>query len=249
MKMLMQDQSRRRYLTVLIFFHVCCFSAVSGFSDGSKLAKGSATTRTLYCNRQPNRRDPMHFNPSCNGYCAPRSDFEQFYNLTVSNATYWLDVVRVNISAKPNSGKSVTGFSVYAIDESGHVAGSFVEDDTDVVVGTCNDLISVTDETHAGFHKMADHARKNVSIQWQPDGYNHGRVKFVLWVVNNHSDIYFMEYKWLTSQKHGECNCSSSSLVKGFVNATIQINMVKNTISASTQVVPWSQPRGVHVFE
>ncbi|CAG5131505.1 unnamed protein product [Candidula unifasciata] len=179
-----QNVRRRRCLVNILFLAVSSLSVVSGFSDGSKLAKGSAATRTLYCNRQPGRRAPLHFDPNCKGFCEPRSDFEQFYTLAISNTTYWLDVVRVNISAKPTSGKSITGFSVYAIDESGHVAGIFVEDDTDVIVGTCNDLIAITDETHAAFHKMANHSRKNISIQWQPDGYNHGRVRFIMSAID-----------------------------------------------------------------
>ena len=74
---------------------------------------------------------------------------------------------------------SVTGFSAYAVDVTGDVAGSFEEDNKEVLIGTCMDVLTYSQETHGAFHKMADYNRRSVVLKWNPDGYNHGPVKFM----------------------------------------------------------------------
>ncbi|XP_059178926.1 activating signal cointegrator 1 complex subunit 2 homolog [Physella acuta] len=200
---------------VILVAHV---STVLAFSDGSKLAKGLSATRSVYCHRSTNKRQPLHFNTQCNGYCAPNLQGELYYTLSVSAPSYWLDIITINITAKDDTDRSVTGFSIYAVDESQKVAGSFVEDDNHILVGSCGDVLAYNQETHGAFHKMADRNRKNISFKFQPDGFNHGAISFVAWVVNNHSDIHYLESELLLPSKNGSYSLDVESVLENLVD-------------------------------
>ncbi|CAL1534242.1 unnamed protein product [Lymnaea stagnalis] len=206
----------------------CLYGEVLAFSDGSKLAQGFSATRSVYCHRSTNKRQPLHFNAKCNGYCEPNRQGDLYYDLEVSASSYWLDIVTINITAKEDSGRSVTGFSIYAVDEADKVAGSFIEDDDHILVGSCGNLLTYNQETHGAFHKMADRNRKNITFQFQPDGFNHGEIKFVVWVVNNQSDIHYLESPPLTPSKNGTDALDLKSVLHGMVS-DVDINLFEDS--------------------
>ncbi|XP_055864932.1 uncharacterized protein LOC106059158 [Biomphalaria glabrata] len=191
---------------------------VSSFSDGSKLAKGFSATRSVFCHRSTNKRQPLHFNSRCNGYCEPNRHGELYYDMDISASTYWLDLITINITANEDSDRAVTGFSIYAVDESNMVAGSFVEDENNIIVGSCGDILAYNQETHGAFHKMADHTRRNITLKFQPDGFNHGQINFIVWIVNNHSDIHFLESQPLTPSKNGSTGLDLSNVLRDLVS-------------------------------
>ncbi|XP_005107324.1 uncharacterized protein LOC101860767 [Aplysia californica] len=189
------------------------------FSDGKLLARGTSGVRSVYCNRPAFKRQPLHFDSACKGLCRPKLDNDnQFFSLIVNASTYWLDSVVVEIKATPQSGLSVTGFSAYAVDQHGEVAGSFEENEPHVIVGTCSEVVTYSSETHGAFHWKADKNRKSVLLKWLPDGYNHGPVRIIAWVVHNHSEVYFLESQPLECSRNGSFTLNLANVLEDVSN-------------------------------
>ncbi|GFN74889.1 antho-rfamide neuropeptides type 2 [Plakobranchus ocellatus] len=206
-------------------------SLCDAFSKGSLLVNGNTAARRMYCHRPALHRPPLHVEKSCGGTCTPENGAE-FYSidLHVDDASYWLNGFDLTLRAQEDSEYSVTGFSVVAVDEMGTVVGVFTGSDDDIVVGTCEGVLQNAVEGHFAVHAHAQHGRKNVTVTWTPDGYNHETVKFHAWIVHNHSSIFYLKSEEINSKKHGSTTLDVDTIFQELMgNALANMNDFEQT--------------------
>ncbi|RUS71042.1 hypothetical protein EGW08_021200 [Elysia chlorotica] len=221
--------ARQRLLPVAAIF-VLCVSGIEGFSRGSLLVTGNTAARKMYCNRPVLHRPPVHIKGSCGGLCAPRPAANLYtIDLHVNHSTYWTNGFDITLRAVGESALSVTGFSLVAVDQMGNVAGVFTGSD-DVLVGTCERVVHNAVEGQYVVHAKAQHGRRNITVTWTPDGYNHEKVKFHAWVVHNHSSIFYVESEEIDSQKHGTTTLDVDAIFQDLMgNALASMNEFEQT--------------------